>query len=163
MNGTIFLREVPSSFSWPWRSWSGLRPGPEPAGLPGRGKDHSAIFLGGLGLKRERELWGGDMTSKSFLKGMRKLGLMGTLVFVGLLAPNIAQAQLVVDGGNTLSVPPDIINSVTVGDTGQGTLNQTGGTVKGSIILGNQATGNGTYNLSGGTIRDVNDSPYITQ
>ena len=101
------------------------------------------------------------MTSKSFLKSMRKLGLMGTLVFVGLLAPNLAQAQLVVDGGNTLSVPPDIINSIIVGDTGQGTLNQTGGTVKGSIILGNQATGNGTYKLSAGTLRDVNDFPIL--
>ena len=64
-------------------------------------------------------------------------------------------AQLVVDGGDTFYVPPDIAyDNEIIGDTGQGTLDQTGGTnaVTNDLILGNTVTGGGTYNLSDGSL-----------
>ncbi|MCL4502011.1 MAG: autotransporter domain-containing protein [Deltaproteobacteria bacterium] len=84
-----------------------------------------------------------------------RLGLGIALLLTMVMAPSFGWADITLDGGATLTVPPDITNAnETIGNLSAGTLNQTGGTntVTNVLTLGNSATGSGFYTLSGGTL-----------
>jgi len=81
-----------------------------------------------------------------------------------LLVPELGWSQLVIDGGSTFTISPgDSITYDTefIGDTGTGTLNQTGGsnTITTGLYLGRLSSGSsGTYTLSGsGSLSALNE------
>jgi hypothetical protein len=78
----------------------------------------------------------------------------GLLALLVVLAPGLALgADLTLDGGSTLTVPPDgplAYDNEFIGDLSAGTINQSGSTntVNSILYLGNDTTGTGTYTLS---------------
>jgi outer membrane autotransporter protein len=85
---------------------------------------------------------------------------MVLLLLAVTLSPALAAAQLILDGGATLTVPPDIAyDTETIGLNSTGSLTQSGGsnTVTTRLIVGGNAGANGTYNLSGGSLSAPNE------